>query len=522
MSRAKPEINIVWLKRDLRLHDHAAFTMAAKNGHPILPLYIVEPDYWALPDTSARQWDFISEALVSLKAQLAKQGLPLIIRTGEAAATFASLKAHFTIKAIYAHEETGNAWTFRRDKAVTAWCHAQNIPFHEIWQNGVRRPSPSRNHWAKDWDKRMGSTPLPRPHLKPAAYDIDTGHIPQAGHIGIAAAPCPHRQHGNRRDGVKTLRSFLDHRGRSYRSDMSSPISGAISCSRLSPYIAYGVLSLREITHALWTRQKTLKEQSRSGINVGPWRGAMTAFNGRLHWHCHFMQKLEDETRIEFENLHPAYNGLRPAVDSSPETQAKFKAWSHGQMGLPFADACMRSLRATGWINFRMRAMLMSIASYHLWLDWRETGLHLARLFTDYEPGIHWPQVQMQSGTTGINTIRMYNPVKQGYDQDPDADFIRQWIPEIAHLPTHQIHEPWRYDGAGTLIGKDYPPLIIDIQASARAARDKVWAVRKNNSFRQTAKAIVNKHASRKNRSRKRPRQQPAESKNLAQISFDL
>ena len=103
----------------------------------------------------------------------------------------------------------------------------------------------------------------------------------------------------------------------------------------------------------------------------------------------------------------------------------RLAAWEAGETGLPFVDACMRYLRATGWLNFRMRSMLVAVASYHLWLDWRATGPHLARQFTDYEPGIHWPQVQMQSGTTGMNTVRIYNPVKQGRDQDPAGVFTR-------------------------------------------------------------------------------------------------
>ena len=86
----------------------------------------------------------------------------------------------------------------------------------------------------------------------------------------------------------------------------------------------------------------------------------------------------------------------------------------------------MRFLTATGWLNFRIWAILVSFASYQLWLDWRVSGQHLAQLFTDYEPAIHWPQVQMQSGTSGINKIRIYNPVKQGLDQDPDGVFTRR------------------------------------------------------------------------------------------------
>ena len=199
--------------------------------------------------------------------------------------------------------------------------------------------------------------------------------------------------------------------------------------------------------------------------------------------------------------MHRAYDGLRPLVPDA----ARLAAWTQGETGLPFVDACMRYLTATGWLNFRMRAMLVSVASYHLWLDWRATGHVLARRFTDYEPGIHWSQVQMQSGTTGINTVRIYNPIKQGQDQDPNGLFTRRWVPELRDIPDAYLHEPWKAPNAGQVLGALYPHPIVDPQAAARAARDRVWAVRQQDGYGDEAAVIRHRLASRKG-SPKRPR----------------
>ena len=171
-----------------------------------------------------------------------------------------------------------------------------------------------------------------------------------------------------------------------------------------------------------------------------------------------------------------------------------FEAWKAGKTGYPMVDACMRALNATGWINFRMRAMLMSFASYHLWLHWRETSLHLARMFTDYEPGIHYCQAQMQSGTTGINSIRIYNPIKQGIDQDPNGEFIRRWVPELADMDADLIHTPWKAESK--LNG--YPLPIVEESTARKEAAARLYALRKSPGHRDQAKQVFQKHGSRK------------------------
>ena len=124
----------------------------------------------------------------------------------------------------------------------------------------------------------------------------------------------------------------------------------------------------------------------------------------------------------------------------------------------------------------------------------------------------------MQSGTTGINAVRIYNPVKQGYDQDPKGVFIRKWLPELAAIPDSYIHEPWKADNAASVIDATYPARVFDHMLAAKAAREKVWSIRKGRQFREQAQAIVAKHASRK--STQRARKKTAKVANTRQLSL--
>jgi len=472
-------VHVVWFKRDLRVVDHAPLLEAARRG-PVLPLYIAEPHLWAQPDASARQWAFLAESLAELRQALAALGQPLLVRVGEMLPWLERLRRRVPIAGLWSHQETGNGWTYQRDLQVAAWCREQGIAWSELPQNGVVRCLKSRDGWARRWEQRLGGEPLPAPaRLRPPSGAWALGTIPSASDLGLAPDPCPGRQPGGRRAGLALLESFLNERGRGYARGLSSPLTAPTACSRLSPHLAFGTLSLREVVQASRRRR-------------GP-----KAFEERLHWHCHFIQKLECEPQLEFRDAHPAYEGLR---QTDPERLA---AWSEGRTGWPFVDACMRALIAEGWINFRMRAMLMAVASQHLWIHWRDSGLVLARLFVDYEPGIHWNQCQMQAGTTGINIVRLYNPIKQGLDHDPEALFLRRWLPELANVPPVHRHTPWRMTEAeqqesACVLGVDYPLPLLDHKQAAREARDKVWAVRQGEAFRRTADAIQQRHGSRR------------------------
>jgi len=482
-------VHIVWFKRDLRIADHRPLAEAARRG-PVLPLYVAEPAWLRGPDMAARHWSFIAECLAELQEALGALGQPLVIRVGDVVEVLEEIASRRPVAGLWSHEETGNGWTFERDRRVAAWARATGVPWAEFRQSGVIRRLKSRNGWARRWDDFMAEPVVSPPAALKPADEGDPGAVPVAASLGLAADPCPQRQAGGRRAAMATLSGFLNQRGAPYRKAMSSPLTAYTHCSRLSPYLAWGTVSMRETAQAAWTRQRTLKTaDARNG-----WRGSLKSFSSRLHWRDHFTQKLEDEPRIEFENFHPAYDGLRPKTPDA----ARFEAWRNGETGLPFVDACMRALTATGWMNFRMRAMLMAVASFHLWLDWRKPGEHLARLFVDYEPGIHWSQAQMQSGATGINTVRIYNPVKQGRDQDPDGIFIKRWAPELEAVPAEYVHEPWRWEGAPDLLGKTYPHPVVDHLEAAREARRKVWGVRGSPAYRETAAAIQERHGSRK------------------------
>lgn len=496
MVKGLEEWNIVWLKRDLRCQDHQAFYCAQKAGS-CLALYVVEPEWLQSPEFSLRHLQFVRDSLEDLRKNLLlKLNIPLLVTKDHIPRAFDKLLQQIPVRALWSHQETGLNWSYQRDLRVKSWCRDHSIPWNEFQQFAVHRGLTNRNTWNQKRSKvidrslfgplAVQNSSLPQ-HFRYNIYDFDDLKFNQ-----VSIEP------GGTTRANELLQSFLSERGEHYSKEMSSPNTAYRSCSRLSSHISFGTLSLSSIQKELDKAQSELEHRPiADGRN---WSRSLRAFESRLWWHCHFIQKLEREPELEFQNTNRGYDGMR----EKDFNEVLFKAWCNGETGFPLIDACMRALQKEGWINFRMRAMLVSFSSYQLWLHWRKPALHLAQLFTDFEPGIHLSQVQMQSGVTGINTLRIYSPIKQSIDQDPQGDFIRQYCSELAEVDTLYIHEPHKMPPlvqqmAGVRLGIDYPMPIVDHKEAYRKAKKIAFQWRNKQEVRDQAREVYRKHGSRKN-----------------------
>ena len=448
----REKITLVWLKRDLRLRDHAPLSQASKcckAGGKALAFYVLEQDYWASEKASPEQRAFVLESLRDLTLQLERIGCRLhILEAHSAVSVMESLMRTYQVDTILCHQETGNLWTYERDRAVLAMAKSQGIPVREFHQNGVVRGKGMPKLEGGAWLNWIGGEEPETPDFwrNPTRLPEVKGHRPfNLDKLISTSDQKPRRQTGGELEAVGLLESFLSGRclnGEGYRKEMGSPLRSSEICSRLSAHLTWGSLSSRFSFR-----------ESRRALAQGIPRGAgmeVRSFITRLRWRDHFLQKFERLHWMEWRCINPAAENLHGWDQDS------YMRWSDGMTGYPFIDACMRSLNATKWINFRARAMLVSFASYALNLDWRRFAPHLARTFLDYEPGIHYSQIQMQAGTTLGSPPRIYNPIKQSLEKDPHGEFIRRWVPELRDLSNTALHHP-------ALNNRNrYPAAIID------------------------------------------------------------
>lgn len=487
-SDTKPRVNLVWFKRDLRLSDHAPLAAASRAGLPVVLLYIFEPVLLDNAHYDTRHWRFVWQSLTDMNQELASAGGHVTVVKGDCLAVFDALHKAVDIETVFSHQEVGLAVTFERDRQVANWCKTRGVVWQESPDGAVLRGAKTRQRWDKAWQKYMRAA-LASPRLSQMRFHpLSASALPDF----VPPASWQHKQTGMQTGGAtlgwQTLNSFYQGRGQDYAYCISKPSASRNHCSRLSPYLAWGNLSVREVYQSL------LENWSRPG-----WRRSLSAFSSRLHWHCHFIQKFESESDMERRPVNKGYADFPYRTDD--KVAQDLMAWQQGKTDYPLVDACMRCLHATGYINFRMRAMLVSFLCHHLNVDWRLGVEHLAALFLDFEPGIHYPQFQMQAGVTGTNTIRIYNPTKQAQEHDADGAFIHRWLPELREVPVPLVFEPWTLTPMEQSMYKvtiatqgDYPLPILSLDQAAREARDRLWGGRKRAQVKKESVRILAMH----------------------------
>ena len=477
----KKKINIVWLKRDLRTFDHRPLYEAEKSKYDYIIIYIFEPSQINYLDFSQRHQQFIYHSILSINEKLKEFNRRVDIFYANADVLFDYLVSEYNVKNVFSYQESGTKNSWNRDIKTKKIFQTKGVIWSEFQKQGVIRGIKNRDGWDNNWNSFMNS-PIIKNEFTFNNFQLNCSQYRfYVDNFSFLKKYPNNLQPPGEKYALKYLKSFVDDRVKFYSYNISKPQESRFSCSRLSTYLAWGNISVRFIYQYI-LNSSCYKNNKRK----------FSPFISRLKWRSHFIQKFEVDCTYEKKCINKGYERLKYLKNSS-----LLEKWKVGKTGYPMIDACMRCLISNGWLNFRMRAMLVSFLCHHLQQDWRSGVYHLAKLFLDYEPGIHYTQFQMQAGVTGINSIRVYNPIKQSIEKDPKGVFLKKWLPELSFINTPLIHKPWELteiDLIDVSIPSYYKQPIISADLRRNKLINQLWALRKDEIVKKESNRIIKTH----------------------------
>ena len=431
----------MWFRRDLRVRDNPALLAALEDG-TVTALFVVDPAIWATAGPARRAW-------LAANVQALAERIPLTVAHGDPRDVVPRVADG---RRVHVSAET-TPYGRRRDEAVGERVElvATGSPYAVgpgLVRNGSGEPYQVFSAFARAWREHGWAEPArtPRsPDLAPAESDQRALDL-----LEEAVAEAPFDLPGAGEDAAwRRWRSFRDDGLRTYEDERNRPDHDGTS--RLSPYLHLGVLHPRSLL-----------------AEVSP----TSTYATELAWRDFYADVLWHAPSSAWADLKPALKGMR--YDDPGDA---IEAWRTGTTGYPIVDAGMRQLMHTGWMHNRVRMITASFLTKDLHVWWPTGARHFLDLLIDGDVASnnHGWQWVAGTGTDASPYFRVFNPVTQGLKFDPQGDYVRRWVPELAHLPGRAAHEPWKSD-----VGyeRDYPLRIVDHADERREALERYQAAR--------------------------------------------
>ncbi|MCM8748202.1 DNA photolyase family protein [Thermomicrobiaceae bacterium CFH 74404] len=468
-------IALWWIRRDLRLHDNQALAEAMRLARTVIPVFVLDPALLSSASQSRRRTQFLFASLACLDRDLRSRGSKLIVRSGTPVEVLERLACEVGARWVVA-EADYSPYALRRDRAVAQRVDLRLCPGLTLQDPRELRAPSGRPYtvftaFARSWWQRPApqlDAVIPPPARLPPVEDVSSERIvAELDAFPVHVFPPGEAEARARLDAFV---SGSDPPIFRYASERNR-LDGAGS-SRLSPYLRFGMVSVREA----WCRASQLLERAPDEAS----RAGVRAWLNELVWREFYITLLYSFPRMVRESLRPEYREIE--WDDAGDALA---AWYRGQTGYPAVDAAMRQLAAEGWISNRARMLVASFLVKDLLLDWRLGERWFFQQLIDGDPAANsggW-QWSAGTGTDAAPYFRVFNPTKQGERYDPGGRWVRKWVPELCHVPDEFIHRPWAMPRAvqercGCRIGREYPSPIVDHAVARQRAIARYRAAR--------------------------------------------